>query len=94
MEIPKENLISCNKSKTKGKDYKPKKPSARYDEEKGEYNNKPLDPNYFNNYFKNCNPLVECDKCGRLTHKLKLFRHVKSARCQKEAKGKDLNTLD
>ena len=77
------------------KEYKPKKPSARYDEEKGEYNHKPLNPNYFNEYFKNCNPKIECPKCGRLTPKLKLFRHVQSMRCQKESALKsDLCTLD
>ncbi len=32
------------------REYKPKIPSARYNEEKGECNHKPLDPNYFNDY--------------------------------------------
>ena len=85
------NLVDM-KSK---KEYKPKKPSTRYDEVKGEYNHKPLNPNYFNECYKNSNPKIECPKCGRLTQKLKLFRHVQSMRCQKEAKLKiDLCALD
>ena len=85
-------LVSVAKTK---KEYKPKTPSARYDEEKGEYNHKPLDPNYFNEYYKKYNVKIECTRCGRLTCKLKLFRHVKSMRCQKEASLKmDLCTLD
>ena len=89
---PKVELVCEAKSK---REYKPRKPSTRYDEEKGEYNHKPLDPNYFNDYYKKCNPKIECPRCGRFTPKLQLFRHVKSLRCQKEASLKmDLSTLD
>jgi hypothetical protein len=77
------------------REYKPRKPSARYNEEKGEYNHKPLDPNYFNEYYKKCNSKIECPRCGRFTPKLQLSRHVKSMRCQKETSLKmDLCTLD
>ena len=91
-----EATLAMNSRVVKSKrEYKPKKPSARYDEEKGEYNNKPSDPNYFNEYYRNCNPKIECPKCGRFTPKLQLFRHVKSMRCQKEASLKlYLCTLD
>jgi hypothetical protein len=60
------------------REYKPKIPSARYNEDKGEYNYKPLDPNYFNDYYKKCNLKIECPRCRRLTPKLQLSRHVKS----------------
>jgi len=86
---------TCENTKPSKREYKPKKPSARYDEEKGEYNHKPLNPNYFNEYYGKCNTKIECPKCGRLTPKLKLHRHVKSLKCQKEASLRvDLCTLD
>ena len=84
-------LVGIKKPK---REYKANRPSARYNEEKGEYNHKPLDPNYFNEYFKKCNPEVKCEKCGRMAHKLTLWRHIKSVRCQKEAKMRDLSSLD
>ena len=63
------------KPKKSTKDFKPVKESARYDKEKDVYNHKPLDPNHFNEYYKQHNVLIECDVCGRQTPKLTLSRH-------------------
>ena len=88
-----ENQVST--SKISKKEYKPQKQSVRYDEEKGEYNYKPLNPNYFNDYYSRCNTKIECPKCGKLTPKLKLYRHVQSMKCQKQSLLRnDLCTLD
>ena len=53
-EISGEQVVMVDASKPKSKstkDFKPAKSSARYDKEKDKYNKKPLDPNYFNEYY-------------------------------------------
>ena len=92
--------VDAPKSKSKStKDFKPVKESARYDKEKDKYNKKPLDPNYFNEYYRQHNVLIECDFCGRQTPKLTLARHKRTNKCKKLAcsiqeSNHVLNSLD
>lgn len=62
--------------------YKPKKESSRYDQETGIYNNKPLDSDYFKNYYMN-NPekyaCKLCNICGKTVTQLN--RHQKTKKC-------------
>ena len=80
-------------------DFKPVKASARYDKEKDVYNHKPLDPNYFNDYYAQNKMLIECDVCGRQTSKFTLPRHKRTHKCKKLAcsikeESNILNNLD
>ena len=80
--------VDASKPKPKSKstkDFKPVKESARYDKEKDTYNHKPLDPNYFNEYYKQHSVLIECDVCGRQTSKFTLARHKRTNKCKKLA---------
>ena len=78
--------VDAPKPKSKStKDFKPVKESARYDKEKDTYNHKPLDPNYFNDYYKQHSMLIECDVCGGKTSKFTLARHKKTNKCKKLA---------
>ena len=65
-------------------DFRPKYKgcSTRYDKESDKYNNKPLDPEYYKQYYTKNNVLVECDGCGTHVSKLTLWRHKKSNRCK------------
>ena len=48
----------------------------------GKPNSKPLDPNYFNNYYyKNLAVKVMCENCGELVSKCKLKAHIKTSKC-------------
>ena len=60
-----------------------KKTSKRLDSETGHYNAKPLDPNYFNDYYHKHNIKLPCAFCGKAVGKLKMFRHLKTTRCMK-----------
>ena len=87
-QISGENIVMVDVAapkpkKPSSKDFIPVKESTRFDKEQNKYNNKPLDPNYFNEYYKQHSVLVECDVCGEQTHKLKLARHKKSNKCKK-----------
>ena len=95
-------MVECDAPKPKQKsttDFRPVKDSTRYDKDQDKYNHKPLDPNYFNEYYKQHNVLIECDVCGRQTPKLKLARHKKSNKCKKlgcshREENSVLNNLD
>ena len=49
----------------------------------GTYNKKPLDPDYYKNYWKTklASVKVECPRCGTLTGKCKIARHYTTALC-------------
>jgi hypothetical protein len=47
----------------------------------GTYNNKPNDPNYFNNYYAEHKGKVECKICNRMINPLTKSRHEKSNKC-------------
>ena len=51
----------------------------------GSYDSKPLDPDYFNKYYKkNLCTQLDCPKCGKkLSSKSNLAKHQKTIRCQK-----------
>ena len=51
----------------------------------GSYDSKPLDPDYFNKYYKkNLCSQLECPRCGKkLSSKSYLAKHQKTIRCQK-----------
>ena len=69
--------------------------STRWNKDTNTYNNKPIDPNYFNNYFHEKNSLIICDVRGQETKKLKLSRHKKSNKCKKlGCSNLELNGLD
>ena len=87
-EVSSEKVVMVDVSKPKSKstkDFKPVKESARYDKEKDTYNHKPLDPNYFNDYYKQHSMLIECDVRGRQTSKFTLARHKGTNKCKKLA---------
>ena len=74
---------------------KKKLDSTRWNKETNTYNNKPIDPNYFNSYFHEKNIVIICDVCGQETKKLKLARHKKTNKCIKlGCSNIELNGLD
>ena len=52
---------------------------------KDTYKHKPLDPNYFNDYYTQNKVLIECDVCGRQTSKFTLPRQKRTNKCKKLA---------
>jgi hypothetical protein len=55
-----------------------RKASWRYDESTGKYNDKPLDKNYFKDYFKTVGAVkFECPLCGRSVQRSNLSHHKK-----------------
>ena len=55
----------------------------RYNED-GTYNNKPISPTYFRDYYNEKWAIkVECPLCGKFTNKEKLKRHQRSTRCSR-----------
>ena len=66
-------------------DFRPKYKncSTRYDKDTDSYNNRPLDPTYFKQYYHTNNVLIECDGCGMHTSKLSIARHKKTQKCIK-----------
>ena len=59
----------------------------------GSYNNKPSDPEYFNNYYHTKGvELTTCYKCGAACRKNYLSAHTKTKKCFQEM-SKKLMTL-
>ena len=65
-------------------DFRPKYKncSTRYDKDTDTYNNRPLDPTYFKQYYHTNNVLIECDGCGKQALKLSIARHKKTQKCK------------
>ncbi len=51
----------------------------------GSYNNKPSDPEYFNNYYHTRGAeLISCHRCGMACRKNYLSQHLKTKKCINE----------
>jgi len=79
---------------SKKRTYVAREECTRYDAETGKYNIKPIDPEYFKKYYQTHNEKVKCEICGKTTGKFKMFRHVKSQKCQKANRTNQLFTPD
>ena len=100
MEIPeisnskKLEIIDSEKSvpeipesfKRQKKVYVSRQECTRYNPETGAYNDKPVDPEYFKKYYQNHKEKVKCEICNKTTGKFKMFRHLKSQKCQMAAR--------
>lgn len=53
--------------------------------EDGTYNNKPLDPEYFNKYYHKRTEMTPCRKCGVECKKNYLYKHGLTNKCKKKA---------
>ena len=82
MEIP-EIPESFKRQK---KVYVSRQECTRYNPETGAYNDKPVDPEYFKKYYQNHKEKVKCEICNKTTGKFKMFRHLKSQKCQMAAR--------
>ena len=68
---------------------KVRKAEWRYNED-GTYNNKPISPTYFRDYYREkiaCK--VACDICGRIVGKQKLDKHKRTKICARSAEFKN-----
>ena len=90
MEIP-ETPESFKRQK---KVYVSRQECTRYNAETGEYNDKPVDPEYFKKYYHAHSEKVTCQFCGKLTGQFKMFRHVKSQKCLKAQQLNKMIPLD
>ena len=77
-EIP--EILEGNKRQKKV--YVSRQDCTRYDEATGKYNSKPVDPEYFKKYYQNHREKVKCEICNKTTGKFKMYRHLKSQKCQ------------
>ena len=64
------------------KAFVPKKESTRYNKETGKYDHRPIDPEYFNKYYHDKNSMVPCEICNKTVGSLKMYRHIKTKKCQ------------
>ena len=53
--------------------------------EDGSYNNKPLDPDYFNKYYHKRTEIIPCNKCGLECKRNYLYKHGLTNKCKKGA---------
>ena len=65
---------------------KPKRISKRLNEETGEYDRKPNDPEYFKKYWQENNCKTKCVRCDAMVARLRMCKHIKSQKCLAVAK--------
>lgn len=65
---------------------KTKKTSKRLNEETGEYDRKPNDPEYFKKYWQENNWTTKCIRCDAMVARLRMCKHIKSQKCLAVAK--------
>jgi hypothetical protein len=61
------------------------KQSKRLDEN-GNYDNRPIDPDYFKKYWQENNWKETCKRCGVQVARLRMCKHIKSKKCMEAAK--------
>lgn len=64
---------------------KSKRKSKRLNEETGQYDKTPLDPDYFKKYWQENNWKTTCKRCGVEVSRLRMCKHIKSKKCQEAA---------
>ena len=79
---------------TESSNITPKKISNRYDKETGKYDKRPLDPEYYEMYWRCKNEHIPCEHCGKSVAKLRMCKHIKSQKCQKSQKVNQLLQLE
>ena len=95
--VDQDNTIQVTPIKINGKSWTPTLNSKRLDPITGKYNNKPIDPEYFNKYYTDNlkDAKVQCPNCNCMCPKKTQLRHMRSSKCKKqyEILQRDINFL-